>query len=234
MTKQKNADQAAEQDPLSDEYVNAVIRQHGYDSPETVMARLWQWIGLNGGENRITLLMYEAHKAMSKLRAEGVQPGAAAAVRDLDKRLSGSAAPQASPEPLARYCPGCGSVGPVGDEYRDCCPDGNQARMIPARLAEKCRDTFRLAIQTLLADAAANDSAAPQAGEAVRKQALHQAVDLVESFGRDAGAGRHFESSSYEAVVPAASNEISKLIRALADRPAPPAVKDGAGSKEHQ
>lgn len=78
------------------------------------------------------------------------------------------AAPQASTEPLARYCPGCGSVGPVGDEYRDCCPDGNQARMIPARLAEKCRDTFRLAIQALLADAAANDGAAPQASEAVR------------------------------------------------------------------
>ncbi|AZS78561.1 hypothetical protein ELS24_08975 [Achromobacter spanius] len=78
------------------------------------------------------------------------------------------AATQASAEPLARYCPGCGSVGPVGDEYRDCCPDGNQARMIPARLAEKCRDTFRLAIQTLLADAAANDSATPQATEAVR------------------------------------------------------------------
>lgn len=78
------------------------------------------------------------------------------------------AAPQASAEPLARYCPGCGSVGPVGDEYRDCCPDGNQARMIPKRLAEKCRDTFRLAIQTLLADAAANDSATPQATEAVR------------------------------------------------------------------
>jgi hypothetical protein len=77
-------------------------------------------------------------------------------------------APQASADPLARYCPGCGSVGPVGDEYRDCCPDGNQARMIPARLAEKCRDTFRLAIQTLLADAAANDRAASQASEAVR------------------------------------------------------------------
>jgi len=91
-----------------------------------------------------------------------------AAVRDLDKRLSGNAAPQASAEPLARYCPGCGSVGPVGDEYRDCCPDGNQARMIPARLAEQCRDTFRLAIQTLLADAAANDRAAPRASEAVR------------------------------------------------------------------
>ncbi|KNE23849.1 hypothetical protein [Achromobacter spanius] len=84
------------------------------------------------------------------------------------RRVFLDAAPQASAEPLARYCPGCGSVGPVEDEYRDCCPDGNQARMIPARLAEKCRDTFRLAIQTLLADAAANDSATPQATEAVR------------------------------------------------------------------
>ena len=67
--------QAAEQDPLSDEYVNAVIRQHGYHSPEAVIARLGRWIGLNGGENSITLLMYEAHKALSKLRAEGVQAG---------------------------------------------------------------------------------------------------------------------------------------------------------------
>lgn len=84
------------------------------------------------------------------------------------RRVFLDAAPQAGAEPLARYCPGCGSVGPVGDEYRDCCPDGNQARMIPACLAEKCRDTFRLAIQSLLADAAANDSAAPLASEAVR------------------------------------------------------------------
>lgn len=75
MTNQNNAAQAAEQDPLTDEYVNAVIRQHGYDSPETVIARLWQWIGLNGSENGVTLLMYEAHKALSKLRAEGVQAG---------------------------------------------------------------------------------------------------------------------------------------------------------------
>jgi len=89
-----------------------------------------------------------------------------------------------------------------------------------------------LVIRTVIADV--QRIVAPQASEAVRKQALHQAADLVESFGRDAGAGHHFESSSYEAVVPAAANEISKLIHALADRPAPPTVKDGAGSKEHQ
>ncbi|MGZ9981507.1 hypothetical protein ACXXCT_08565 [Bordetella bronchiseptica] len=72
MTTPTQAAQAVQQDPLSDEYVNAVIRRHGYDSPECVIARLHQWIGLHGGENGVTLLMYEAHKALSalsKLRA---------------------------------------------------------------------------------------------------------------------------------------------------------------------
>jgi hypothetical protein len=75
MTDHNNAAQAAEQDPLSDEYVNAVIRQHGYGHPTAVAARLWQWIGLPGSENGVTLLIYEAHKALSKLRAESVQAG---------------------------------------------------------------------------------------------------------------------------------------------------------------
>jgi hypothetical protein len=54
-------------------------------------------------------------------------------------------------EPLVRYCPGCGSVGPVVAEYLDCCPDGNEARMIPETLARKCRDVFRIAIDSTLA-----------------------------------------------------------------------------------
>lgn len=66
---QNNAAQAANDNPLSDEYVNAIIQRHGYDSPECVIARLHQWIGLHGGENGVTLLMYETHKALSKLRA---------------------------------------------------------------------------------------------------------------------------------------------------------------------
>lgn len=49
-------------------------------------------------------------------------------------------------EPMTRYCPGCGSIGPVDARYRDCCPDGSQARVIPQSLAEKCRDTFRLVV----------------------------------------------------------------------------------------
>lgn len=68
MTHQNNAAQAANENPRSDEYVNAIIQRHGYDSHETVIARLAQWIGLNGGEDGVTLLMYEAHKALSMLR----------------------------------------------------------------------------------------------------------------------------------------------------------------------
>ncbi|AVJ30195.1 hypothetical protein [Achromobacter spanius] len=63
------AQEVEQANPLSDEYVNAVIQRHGYDSPESVIAQLHQWIGLHDGEDSVTLLMYEAHKALSKLRA---------------------------------------------------------------------------------------------------------------------------------------------------------------------
>lgn len=53
-------------------------------------------------------------------------------------------------EAVTRYCPGCGHVGLVDTQYRDCCPDGNQARMIPEALAKKCHDTFKLAITSVL------------------------------------------------------------------------------------
>lgn len=56
-------------------------------------------------------------------------------------------------EPMTRFCPHCGSLGPVGDEYRDCCPDGNSARMVPIRFAEVCAETFKLAVGKLIADA---------------------------------------------------------------------------------
>lgn len=69
MNNLNDAAQAATDNPLSDEYVNAVIQRHGYQSPESVIARLQQWIGLHGGQDCVTLLMYEAHKALSKLRA---------------------------------------------------------------------------------------------------------------------------------------------------------------------
>ncbi len=108
-----------------------------------------------------------------------------AAWQERGRRAALASAPVAG-EALARYCPGCGSVGPVGDEYRDCCPDGNQARMIPARLAEQCRDTFRLAIKSLLADAAANDSAPPQASTT---RPAPSDIELYACFSADLGCG---------------------------------------------
>lgn len=56
-------------------------------------------------------------------------------------------APVVPAEPLIRFCPGCGSVGEVGTEYYDCCPDGIKARVIPERLAQHCHDLFQLALQ---------------------------------------------------------------------------------------
>ena len=96
--------------------------------------------------------------------------GAADDLRTAHLLLShfGSGQPAASAEPLVRYCPGCGSIGPVPEQYRDCCPDGSDARMIPQSLAEKCRDTFQVAVKVLTAEAEAKfhaQSAAPVAQE---------------------------------------------------------------------
>lgn len=54
--------------------------------------------------------------------------------------------PVHSAEPMARFCPQCGLVGEVGDGYRDCCPDGSSARIVPKKFAEQCRDLFRMAV----------------------------------------------------------------------------------------
>lgn len=88
MTNHNNAAQAANESPLSDEYVNEIIQRHGYDSPEAVIARLAQWIGLHGGENGVTLLMYEAHKALSKLRGPVGREAQPAAYLTLDEEGS--------------------------------------------------------------------------------------------------------------------------------------------------
>ncbi len=81
---------------------------------------------------------------------------AAAAIEEAIAKLGQPAASEA--ETLVRYCPGCGSIGPVEGKYRDCCPDGSDARMIPQGLAEKCRETFKIAIKKMMAEAAANDA----------------------------------------------------------------------------
>lgn len=87
------------------------------------------------------------------------------AIREVIADAQRLAVAQTHGERLARYCPGCGSVGPVEGDYHDCCPDGDEARMVPAALAEKCRETFNIAVKALMANAAANDASAQGAGE---------------------------------------------------------------------
>lgn len=71
-------------------------------------------------------------------------------LKDLAGQAAAAPAESGCAEPLVRYCPGCGSVGPVEAKYRDCCPDGTQARNIPKAMAEKCHDTFQAAVKQAL------------------------------------------------------------------------------------
>ena len=64
-----------------------------------------------------------------------------------------STAGAAKGQKVVRYCPGCGSVGPVESKYRDCCPDGNVAFDVPEEFAKQCHGTFSLALRTLAAPA---------------------------------------------------------------------------------
>ena len=119
----------------------------------------------------------------------------------------------ASAEAFVRYCPGCGSIGPIENKYRDCCPDGNESRMIPHGLAEKCQVTFRFAIRDMLAEQAANDTA-PVAAQpsastdliaalrnqrqidrdgtevAVSRQAVDEAADLLDKLTSSSADGQ--------------------------------------------
>jgi hypothetical protein len=65
-------------------------------------------------------------------------------------------------EPMVRFCPECGNVGEVEPGFRDCCPDGSAARVIPEPLARKCRETFLRVIRrdALLPDATRLDDPA--------------------------------------------------------------------------
>jgi len=74
--------------------------------------------------------------------------------------VAAQAAHVAPAEELARFCPACGSVGDVGPAYRDCCPDGNEARPIPKRLAAKCHELFKVALSTMRAAAPASPAQA--------------------------------------------------------------------------
>lgn len=92
---------------------------------EDVLWTLEQHNKLYYGETHNTVI--EANKALATIRAARAQE-------------------QAEQEPLVRFCPVCGSIGEVDSKYRDCCPDGIKARLVPSRFAEECQGLFNLAI----------------------------------------------------------------------------------------
>lgn len=72
---------------------------------------------------------------------------AADAIEELAQQASAPVGEVKPVEPMTRFCPNCGSVGPVDyTKHRDCCPDGAHARLIPEKLAQQCRDLFYLAL----------------------------------------------------------------------------------------
>jgi hypothetical protein len=103
----------------------------------------------------------------------------------------------ATDEPVVRYCPGCGSIGQVEGKYRNCCPDGDEAREIPAALAEKCSLTFKMAVKSVLANSAAN---APTAEPAPVKleQTLATETRAVMPNARDAERYRKLRTQTWD------------------------------------
>lgn len=222
MTGHTPAAQAANTNPLSDEYVNAVIQQHGYQSPETVIARLNQWIGLHGGENGVTLLMYEAHKALVKLRAS---------VADEDDQ------PTAPDDDAIAECwvnaSDCDGIAYDGPSFER----GYRAALAIAPVAGEAKpsdiDILGLAGQYIqpspvdVAPQIVNFSrallsryAAPQASEAVRKQAL-AALESAQRFIRNGVEFGYVRMPDADTPDPAHHTPglIEEAIRALSSQP---------------
>ena len=89
------------------------------------------------------------------------------------------------PEPLVRFCPSCSLIGPVDyQKHRDCCPDGSDARMVPVKFAQQCRDTFQIAIRNIATPTPVEPVKEADVS-AIRDAALEEAAKVVEAeFGR--------------------------------------------------
>ncbi len=94
------------------------------------------------------------------------------------------------PEPMTRFCPGCGSVGEVEAKYRDCCPDGGRARIIPEPLARHCHGLFQLALRAPSSDDEITASPTPPAR--TKRLATNAAEEFVRGNGIPTGAPDQF------------------------------------------
>lgn len=122
------ASQALSTNQLSYEYVNAVFPQHGYQNPETVIARLYQWIGLHVGVKRFEdragcwIDFDAAHKLFDPVAVDAAPP--------LDKEMQH----EHMPPPRSQLAKRCDAVRLAGR-----CGWASQ----PARL-ENAMQTFRI------------------------------------------------------------------------------------------
>ena len=120
---------------------------------------------------------------------------------DMRAAMRDALAPVPPAEQMTRFCPGCGSVGKVSAKYRDCCPDGSQARVIPESLANQCHDLFKGALEAARASQATVTEYTAIQWLLNVAQRVHLALDDSEELQGDQGRqhaidGQHFDDVS--------------------------------------
>jgi len=154
-------------------------------------------------------------------------------VSDWNKRPS---RPNAQAEEMVRFCPSCGSVGDVPATFRDCCPDGSNARIVPKGFAEICADTFQLAVAPqieAIRDAQADERGAFQsrvhpwmlacfgseiAADTVERnhRFFEEAAELVQACGMTASEAHQLVDYTWSRPVGEKSQEVGGVMVTLA------------------
>ena len=145
-------------------------------------------------------------------------------IKYLERHIAEPAPVISQSEALVRYCPGCGSIGTVEEKYLDCCPDGIEARMIPQALAQKCRDTFKMAVDGLLA---LPQEAAPVAVAVPTK--VIEALEMLESGALNVAMNAKNRGDGYDEGY---ANAMAKMARKTLDALAATTAADAPTTAE--
>ncbi|AZR95130.1 hypothetical protein BBB39_16235 [Bordetella trematum] len=179
-----------------------MIRGYGYGSPECVIARLHQWIGLHGGKNNVTLLMYEAHKALVKLRTPVADERAA-----FTAWLAGSY-PSVYSEPEAVRLWHHGHVAALAWQER-----GRRAALASAPVAKPC-PVEEQPDGTVTPVDPVDMASAPVAGEAIQK-AKHDTANAETERERVMALAYWLDQQTFE---PGMLSCAAATLRAMFDR----------------
>jgi len=98
-------------------------------------------------EHRVTTNTVNAYRsgwsdALCYIRTGELKPADKALPQKGEKIPTQGTFVQPPPEELIRFCPECGSIGEIDKKYHKCCPDGNSARMVPKKFAEKMKSVW--------------------------------------------------------------------------------------------